>query len=271
MKSMKLYVHVERIYNELRELGLDKAGQLSVDALTPFDQYHYLGTEAVDEAARSLQVTPDSRVLEIGSGIGGPARYLAARTGCRVVALELQLDLHETGRSLTARCGLEDRVRHVAGDVLAAALDGGGFDGIMSFLVFLHIPDRKRLFDICHAALKPGHAMYIEDFVLMGAPSAEQRRDLEVKVMCPYLPDAAAYARELEASGFKVERFEDLSRAWSTFTAQRLDAFRQARQRNIRVHGEAVTAGLEDFYSTVAELYSAGVLGGARIVARRPA
>ena len=168
MKSMKLYVHVERIYNELRELGLDKAGQLSVDALTPFDQYHYLGTEAVDEAARSLQVTPDSRVLEIGSGIGGPARYLAARTGCSVVALELQLDLHETGRSLTARCGLEDRVRHVAGDVLAAALDGGGFDGIMSFLVFLHIPDRKRLFDICHAALKPGHAMYIEDFVLNG-------------------------------------------------------------------------------------------------------
>jgi sarcosine/dimethylglycine N-methyltransferase len=270
MKSMKLYVHVERIFNELRELGLDKAGQLSVDALTPFDQYHYLGTEAVDEAARSLEVTPASRILEIGSGIGGPARYLAARTGCRVVALELQPDLHETGRSLTVRCGLDEQVLHVEGDVLASALDGG-FDGIMSFLVFLHIPSRKRLFDICHAALKPGHAMYIEDFVLNRAPSAEQRRDLEIKVMCPYLPDAATYARELEASGFTVERFEDQSRAWSTFTAQRLDAFRQARQRNIRVHGEAVTAGLDDFYSTVAALYAAGVLGGARIVARRPA
>ena len=271
MKSMKLYVHVERIYNELRELGVDEAAPLSVDMLTPFDQYHYLGTAAVEEAAKALDVTPASRILEIGAGIGGPARYLAWLTGCRVVALELQRDLNETAKFLTERCGLESQVTHVEGDILAAPPGEGDFDGIMSFLVFLHIRNRSRLFDICHQALKPGHAMYIEDFVLKRAPTATQRRDLEIKVMCPYLPDAAAYEGELRQSGFTVERFEDQTRAWSSFTAQRLEAFRTARPRNVRVHGQAVTEGLEDFYATVAGLYADGVLGGARIVARRPA
>ncbi len=60
IKSMKLYHHVDRVVNELRELGKDETGPLLVDELTAFDQLHYHGTEAVDEAIRAANIAEGS-------------------------------------------------------------------------------------------------------------------------------------------------------------------------------------------------------------------
>ena len=79
MKSMKLYDQAERIHNELRALGIADDAALSVDDLTPFDQYHYHGTEAVEETIAALRPGPESRLLEVGSGIG------RANLSCRVL------------------------------------------------------------------------------------------------------------------------------------------------------------------------------------------
>ena len=173
MKSMKLYSDVRRIHNDLAALGIGPQDRLSVAQLTPFDQYHYDGTHAVDLALDRLGLTAGARLLDIGSGIGGPARYVADRTGVHVTALELQADLDAVARDLTARCGLAPRVTHVCGDIL----DGGPrgpFDGIISLLCMLHIPDKARLFAACRAALKPGGAMYIEDFARARTLSAAE-------------------------------------------------------------------------------------------------
>ena len=74
LKTMPLYRDVDRIYNELRAAGLYRQEKFSVADLTSFDQYHYHGTDAVDVAIADLGINAESRVLEIGSGIGGPAR-----------------------------------------------------------------------------------------------------------------------------------------------------------------------------------------------------
>ncbi|HEY7748059.1 MAG TPA: methyltransferase domain-containing protein [Aestuariivirgaceae bacterium] len=269
MKSMKLYDQVERIHNELDAVGLSADAPLKVSDLTAFDQYHYLGTAAVDEAIDALGLRPSSNVLEIGSGIGGPARYVADRAGCRVTALELQPDLHRTAEDLSRRCGLSEKVRHACGNILDGPPVDSPYDAIMSFLVFLHIAERKRLFAICREALKKGGCMFIEDFTLQREPSLEQRKALEVKVLCPYVPASNIYLEQLEQAGFKIDRFEDMTQSWREFTAERLAAFRRRREQNLMLHGEALTSGLDDFYSTVAELYACGVLGGARIVAQR--
>lgn len=269
MKTMKLYDQVERIDNELDALGLGADAPLKVEDLTAFDQYHYLGTSAVDHAIEALGIGASSRVLEIGSGIGGPARYVAQRTGAHVLALELQPDLHRTAESLTRRCGLAGRISQRCGNILDGAPQGSPFDAILSFLVFLHIEDRDRLFDVCRQSLKPDGSMYIEDFVLRQVPSAEERHSLEVKVLCPYLPDAETYQKHLREAGFEIEDFDDMTESWRDFTADRLQAFRENRNRNLKIHGEAITDGLDDFYATVAGLFERGVLGGARILARR--
>jgi cyclopropane fatty-acyl-phospholipid synthase-like methyltransferase len=269
MKTMKLYDRVERINNELEALGLGADAPLKVEDLTAFDQYHYLGTSAVDHAIEALGIDASSCVLEIGSGIGGPARYVAQRTGAHVSALELQSDLHRTAERLTRRCGLSGRISQRCGNILDGVPEGSPFDAILSFLVFLHIPERDRLFDVCRRSLKQDRSMFIEDFVLRQVPSVDERHALKIKVLCPYLPDAETYRSHLREAGFAVERFEDMTESWKDFTAERLHAFRANRSRNLTIHGEAITDGLDDFYSTVAGLFERGVLGGARILARR--
>ena len=99
IKSMKLYEGVGRIYNDLAHVGIGADDALTVDDLTPFDQFHYFGTDAVDAAIAALGIDGASRVLDVGAGLGGPARYMAQRTGCHVTALELQADIDGIGSS----------------------------------------------------------------------------------------------------------------------------------------------------------------------------
>ena len=264
MKTMRLYDQVERILNELHHLGIDEESPLNVEDLTPFDQYHYHGTAAVDQAARMLGATADTQILEIGSGIGGPARHMAHVTGCRVTAVELQPDLSALSEQLTSRCGLSGQIDHVCANVLDRPLEGRTFDAIMSFLVFLHIPARAELFSVCRSSLKPGGSMIIEDYIKLKEPTAEQADDLRVKVQCPY-----TYRKDLEEAGFGSVEMEDMSASWTAFTAERLAAYKARRDHNVKVNGADLTDGLQDFYATTAGLFGAGVIGGVRILARR--
>ena len=267
MKSMKLYSDVHRIHKELAALGIDDEQGLRVDQLTPFDQYHYFGTDAVDEALGVLDLSPRSKVLDVGSGIGGPARYVAAKTGAHVTALELQPDLNEVARGLTARCGLSGRVEHVCGDILEgdAARD---HDAIISFLCFLHIPDKAKLFAACRAALKPGGVMYIEDYGRPRDLFSDEMEALAVKVQCPALLRPREYEAQLVESGFASVDMDDVTDDWRDFTASRLAMFRAARDRNVAVHGKETVDGLDDFYNTVANLFQSGAIAGLKITAR---
>lgn len=266
-KSMKLYDQVERIHSELAAVGIADHAQLRVEDLTSFDQYHYHGVEAVDTAIETLSLCSQSRLLEVGAGIGGPSRYVAQRVGCEVTALELQPDLHALGESLTGRCSLDGLVRHICGDILAHPFDAGAFNAVMSLLVFLHIEDRANLFAACHRILEAGGLMFIEDFTKLREPTSAQWRDLGEKVMCSYLPTPDEYLSHLSNAGFTMHLVEDMTSSWTAFTAERLEAFRASHQRHLALHGAAITEGLEDFYATVAGLYRCGVLGGIRILA----
>jgi sarcosine/dimethylglycine N-methyltransferase len=266
MKSMKLYDRVNRIHNELAARGIGPDQPLAVAQLTPFDQYNYFGTEAVDRAIAIMGLKPGMRVLDIGSGIGGPARYIAERTGAHVTALELQADLNGLAADLTRRCGLSRLVDHRCGNILEGI--EGSYDGILSLLCFLHIADRERLFAVCRAALKPDCILYIEDYGRHREASAQEAEALAVKVQCPFVPTAAIYRGHLSDSGFGQVDLDDVTGDWMTFTSGRLKAYRAARERNIAIHGSAVVDGLDDFYATVEGLFRGGLIAGLRITAR---
>lgn len=269
IKSMKLYDQVERIYNELRARGIDDEAPLEVEDLTPFDQYHYHGTKAVDDAITALHLTSASKVLDVGAGIGGPARYIASKLGCSVTALELQEDLNATARDLTRRCELQELVDHIGGNILDDPLPASSFSALISLLVFLHIPERPRLFTSCLKVLEPGGAIYIEDFAKLSEPSRDDWRALGEKVYCCYLPTPEGYVEDLHAAGFRNIEAHDLTSSWKAFTANRAKEFQAHYARNAEIHGRHVADGLNDFYSTVAVLYERGVLGGLRITARK--
>lgn len=270
IKAMKFYRSPDRIFNELKALGLADDAPLNVEQLVPFDQYHYLGTDAVDEAIDSLSLVSQSRVLEVGSGIGGPARYLAQQTNCQVSAIELQTDLHEVAASLTKRCGLEDRVRHHCENILDFSTNPADFDGVVSWLSFLHIPDRSALFNKCHDLLRHGGKILIEDFYKRGELSPEETRILSEDIYCNYLPTLEEYRSQLLEGRFIEVRIVDKTRLWADFVNERLRQFVENRQHHLQVHGPEIVEALEIFYQRVSQLYASGHLGGAQLIAEKP-
>ena len=185
IKTMKLYVQVERVFNELRELGMSDSDLLPVETLAPYDQYHYDGVKAVEQAIQQCNITESDHVLDVGAGIGGPARYVAHQTGSRVTAVELQPDLNEIGQHLTKRTALSHLITHQQGDFLEAKPPQKPYDALVSWLAFLHIPDKKRLFKRCFAHLKPNGFLYIEDFSKRHPFTEQEREELVSKVFLP--------------------------------------------------------------------------------------
>jgi ubiquinone/menaquinone biosynthesis C-methylase UbiE len=109
---------LERLRDALREDGIDP-DHPTVEALAPYDHFHGRGIEATRELADQLTVAATDHLLDIGSGIGGPARYMADRFGARVTGIDLTAAFCDAARHLTRTLGLTDRVAFEHGDALA--------------------------------------------------------------------------------------------------------------------------------------------------------
>ena len=101
---------------------------LPVAQLAPLDQFHTRGILATAELARAARLDASTRVLDLGCGISGPARYLAATFGCRVTGIDLSPAFIDAATWLTTRCGLSDRVTFQVGDALHLPSADAAFD-----------------------------------------------------------------------------------------------------------------------------------------------
>lgn len=270
IEAMPLYTNLDRIERGLAAQGIGPGDPIHPEQLFALDQWHYHGTEAIAAAVRALGLGPHSRVLDIGAGVGGPARYLAHTSGCRVTALELQPELHAIGVDLTRRTGLSDRVTHVCGDALGEPLSDAGFDAVVSWLAIVHIPERARLFRRLARALRSGGGCYVEDLCLHKPFAPRDGEDARRIVYANSLTGQAEYARDLETAGFSDVAVTDLTPDWAPFAAERVAAWRQNHAAYAAVHGEGAYRAQELFYTVIARLYDSGSLGGIRLVARLP-
>ena len=177
-----------------------------------------MGNSPIEDAMFAMKLDSSSKVLVIGSGFGGPARMLSTLSNCATVALELQSDIHVLAENLTRRCNLTTSVTHISGDILDCNLEklgGESFDGIVSFLVFLHIPDKKSLLEACAKMLKSGGTLFVEDFYCRSPFSVSEVNILSRDIFCEDLPTREEYLYHLEASGFHNIQFIDKSSEWT--------------------------------------------------------
>jgi SAM-dependent methyltransferase len=117
----------DRIKSALATIGPEDQ-PLTVVQLAPLDQFHTRGILATTELAGAAGLEPASRVLDLGCGIGGPARCLAATFGCAVTGVDLSPSFIDAANYLTERCGLSDRVRFQVGDAMRLPFETGSFD-----------------------------------------------------------------------------------------------------------------------------------------------
>lgn len=275
IKSMKLYRKPELVTALHRQLAANKLskGAVSYTDLSKFDINLYKGVEGVEAVIASLGITEGNRVINIGSGVGGAARYLAGKSGCQVLACELQNDLHSTAVELTARAQLKSSVHHVCGDFLELSrhFQLSSYDAIVSWLTVLHFETKLPLFKSCYALLRPGGKMFVADFFECGKLTEAEWTTLKEEVSCKDLfTSLQQYKACLETVGFKVTVADDATGEWKAFTSDRHEAFTKARDANVAVLGNDVYSGLEAFYSTIRNLYDAGNLGGVQITAIKP-
>ena len=140
--------------------ALERAGKslatLTIEDLAPLDHFHARGFPATVELADRLPVKPGHHVLDIGCGLGGPARYFARRFHCTVSGIDITEPFVEAARKLTALLRMEDRVKIHHGDGTRLPFSDHTFDGAYTQHVTMNVADRSRFFGEASRVLKAG-------------------------------------------------------------------------------------------------------------------
>jgi len=151
-----------RIESAILSAGKDP-DHLSLDDLAPLEEFHIGGRRASVELAEMAGFAPGSRVLDVGAGLGGPARLLAARFGCLVTALDLTPEYCRAAEMLNKATGLTDRVTVRQGSALALPFANGGFDGAWTQHASMNIEDKQRLYAEIRRVLRSGGTFALHD------------------------------------------------------------------------------------------------------------
>ena len=269
IKSMKLYNNVGRIFYELKEIGKDKSNILKVEDLIKFDQLHYCGIDAVDFAIINTKINSSKSILEIGSGIGGPARYIGYKTRASVTALELQADHHKIALDLTKKCKLLKNVNHIRGDILNYNWKNKKFDVVVSWLALYHIKDHSKLLKNCYKLIKENGYFFAEDLISVKKLSTKNLSELSIDLYANYLPTYEMYLNDLEKKGFEIIYHKNMTKKWAKFVRKRKLSYENNKNRNIRVHGEKTYKNINHFYKIVDKYFSAQKLGGIKVIAKK--
>jgi SAM-dependent methyltransferase len=207
-KHYSSYDVLARIRTGLAEMGHDP-DRIAPEVLKPVDEFHIGGGEATAALLETLNIRADMEVLDIGSGIGGPARMIAVRYGCRVTGVDLTPHFVEAARALSGMCGMADRVRFEVGSAVALPLRAASFDLALLLHVGMNVPDKSALFREARRVLRDGGTFAVYEVMRTGEGK------LAFPVPWAETPDLSAletpqaYRDAAAAAGFTLETEEN--------------------------------------------------------------
>jgi ubiquinone/menaquinone biosynthesis C-methylase UbiE len=193
---------------EAIETGIMQMGKtpdsITIDDLAPVDEFHIGGRTATEELIEQLGVTPSDHVLDVGCGLGGPARFVAHRFKCRVSGVDLTSDYVETGNRLCEWVGLGDRVVLSCSSALSMPFQGMKFDAAYMLHVGMNIDDKESLCIEVSRVLRTGSKFAIYDVMRTAEGELSYPLPWATTPASSAIAAAERYKQALHRAGFEI-------------------------------------------------------------------
>lgn len=150
----------DKITGLFQKQGIER---ITLKHLSMLDQFHLRGAAASMELAREAELIEKDHVLDVGCGIGGPARMLANNYGCTVTGIDITQEFVNTATRLSQLTGMDDKTRFVCGDALALPFPDNTFDAVWTQHVQMNVEDKKKFYGEIHRVLKKEGSLIFHD------------------------------------------------------------------------------------------------------------
>jgi len=209
--------------------GKPEGVKLSPRDLYLFDQVHTGGVEATRELTAMAGFAAGQRILDVGCGLGGSARFLAAECGCRVTGVDLTDTYVEAARGLTAEVGLGAQAEFHLGDATALPPPDASFDGVLLQHCTMNIPDKRCLFGECARVLRQGGVLALHEWVKLGGDPVILPVRWADTPDINFIASKAEFEQVLAGAGFVAVEVREVSkegRGWMEAQAARAESDR---------------------------------------------
>jgi len=193
----------QRILAALADMGVDVA-HLRVSDLEAVDEFHIGGVAATRELVDRMGLKPTARLLDIGSGIGGPARFVANSADADVTGIDLTPGYVDIATSLSRRTGMADRTRFVQGSALDMPFGNASFDAAMILHVGMNLPDKAKLMSEAARVLRPGSVFAVYDVMRLKAGALAYPLPWAADETISFVATPGDYRSAATAAGFSV-------------------------------------------------------------------
>jgi ubiquinone/menaquinone biosynthesis C-methylase UbiE len=252
-------------YREFINQTYDEALLQAMDILEQNDFYGIIASKGIPSFAEKLALTPDGHLLDLCSGIGGPARFFARTHGCKVTAIDLSDFNHRTAQQRTKAAGLDHLVTCMYGDALEVPLSDASFTHVFGCEAWCYFPDKVQLYKRAYRALKPGG---IIAFLEAACDAPVRLRTAEHLAPVRY-ESIASYSNMLQAAGFHAIQHYDTTELASKDVANSLYRLITRRDQILGAGGEEVYFALLEIWAEFLAYFSEGKLTHCGFMARK--
>ncbi|MGI9493338.1 MAG: methyltransferase domain-containing protein [Geminicoccaceae bacterium] len=255
----------------LEKLALDGhvLDGLTEAVLQNYDQDHYGGIDATEVLASEAEIDASHHVLDVCSGMGGPARYLAFHRGCRVTGLDLTESRVAGATRLTSMVGLDHLVGYRHGDAQAMPFEDATFDVAISQEALLHVPDKAAVIAECKRVLKPGGVIAFTDLAEVEPLDCDAMAKLGPALASVNFASMETYRSWLDANSFDIITAFDRSEELKAILTERLAMYKALGGQTRDRFGTEREKEWEEGYTFFVDTVVAGRLGGCRFVAKK--